>query len=102
KLRQNFMRGENLTLTRRISTRLGADSFTITDTLLNEGFDPAPHMILYHCNFGFPVISTESELLIDEESVRPRDDAAAKGIGQQNHFQNPADYYPEQVFFHTP
>lgn len=101
-VRQTYLRGENLLLTRRISTKLGADSFTITDTLVNDGFEPAPHMILYHCNFGFPVVSPDSELFIDEESVRPRDEIAAKGMGQQNYFQNPASDYPEQVFFHSP
>ena len=59
-------------------------------------------MILYHCNFGFPVVSPESEILLDEESVRPRDARAEKGLGQQNHFEDPIPDYPEQVFFHKP
>lgn len=100
--RQAVIFGENLLLTRRVRTRLGADSFTVHDTILNDGFRPAPHMILYHCNFGFPVVSPDSELLVDEESYKPRDAAAEQGAGQQNRFEPPGLDYPEQVFFHKP
>src|SRR5581483_8221493 len=102
RVRQAVVFGENLLLTRRITTKLGADSFTLRDTVLNDGFRPAPHMMLYHCNFGFPVVSPDSELRLAEESVRPRDAAAEKGLGAQNRFEPPQLDYPEQVFFHKP
>lgn len=100
--RQAVVMGENLVLTRRVTTKLGANSFSIHDTITNEGFRPTPHMILYHCNFGFPVVSPDSEVLLDEEAVRPRDARAEKGFGQQNRFEQPMLDYPEQVFFHKP
>lgn len=102
-VRQVVLGGENLLLTRKISTRLGADSLTIEDTVLNEGFRPSPHMLLYHCNFGFPVVSPQSEILTNDESVRPRDARAEKGFDQHNRFEGPAGPdYDEQVFFHKP
>ncbi len=100
--RQVAIFGENLVLTRRVTTKLGADSFTIHDTVTNEGFRAAPHMLLYHCNFGFPVVSPDSEILLDVESTRPRDARAEKGFGQETRFENPTLDYPEQVFFHKP
>ena len=48
--------GENLLLTRTISTRLGANQFTLKDVVRNEGYRSTPHIMLYHCNFGFPVV----------------------------------------------
>lgn len=101
-VRQASVFAENLVLTRRITTKLGANSFTIHDTIINAGFRPTPHMILYHCNFGFPVVSPDSELLLDETEVHPRDARAEKGFGQQNRFELPVLDYPEQVFFHKP
>lgn len=102
-VRQAMLGGENLVLTRKISTRLGADSFTIEDTVLNDGLRPSPHMLLYHCNFGFPVVSPHSEILTNDESVRPRDARAEKGFEMRNRFQAPAGPdYDEQVFFHKP
>ncbi|HEX8598945.1 MAG TPA: aldose 1-epimerase family protein [Chloroflexia bacterium] len=102
-VRQVALGGENLLLTRKISTRLGADSLTIEDTVLNDGLRPSPHMLLYHCNFGFPVVSPSSEILTNDESVRPRDARAEKGFETHNHFEGPAGPdYDEQVFFHKP
>jgi Domain of unknown function (DUF4432) len=101
--RQSMIGGENLVLTRRISTKLGATTFTVDDTVENEGFRETPHMLLYHCNFGFPVVSPQSELIFNDESVRPRDARAEKGLGTLTRFQEPAGAeYDEQVFFHQP
>ncbi len=99
-VRQSVLFGENILLVRRISTSLGATSFRIEDRVINEGFRPADHMLLYHCNFGFPVVSPDTELEVDDRTVEPRDPAASAGLGQQNRFQAPDPGYAEQVFFH--
>jgi len=101
-VRQSALFGENLLLHRRITTRLGATSFVVEDCVRNEGHRPAPHMLLYHCNLGFPLVSPESRLEVDDVSVRPRDAAAAAGIDDHTRFGPPVPGYQEQVFFHTP
>ncbi|MBI5880330.1 MAG: aldose 1-epimerase family protein [Chloroflexi bacterium] len=101
-VRQSVLFGENLLLTRHIVTRLGANSFTIEDTVRNDGFRPTPHMLLYHCNFGFPVVSPDSELIIDDEQVDPRDEPARQGLDRHTRFDRPSPDYAEQVFFHKP
>ncbi|MDP9353512.1 MAG: aldose 1-epimerase family protein, partial [Chloroflexota bacterium] len=55
-VRQSALFAENLLLTRRISTSLGADCLVVEDRVRNDGYRSTPHMILYHCNFGFPVV----------------------------------------------
>jgi hypothetical protein len=101
-VRQAVLFGENLLLTRTITTTLSANSLTIHDVVRNEGFRATPHMILYHCNLGFPVVSPDSELLIEESDVHPRDAAARKGLGHERKFETPQPNYAEQVFFHEP
>lgn len=101
-IRQSALFAENLLLTRKITTTLGANFFLVEDQVRNEGFRPTPHMILYHCNFGFPVVSPDSELLASLESSRPRDEAAAAGFESYNRFEAPDSEYAEQVFFHKP
>ncbi|MEA2573879.1 MAG: hypothetical protein QOH93_1177 [Chloroflexia bacterium] len=102
-VRQVVLGGENLLLSRKISTKLGANSLTIEDTVLNDGLRPSPHMLLYHCNFGFPVVSPHSEILTNNETVGPRDARAEKGFETHNRFSEPAGPdYDEQVFFHKP
>ena len=101
-VRQAVLFGENLLLSRRITTYLGATSLEITDRVINEGFRSTPHMLLYHCNFGFPVVSPTTELIVDDESVRPRDELAKPGLADLHHFGQPDPSFREQVFFHTP
>jgi hypothetical protein len=100
--RQATLFGENLLLTRTITTRLGASTLTVDDVVRNDGWRETPHMILYHCNFGFPVVSPDSELLVNDEGVKSRDAAAAAGLAGHTRFDPPAAEYPEQVFFHQP
>jgi hypothetical protein len=59
-------------------------------------------MLLYHCNFGFSVVSPDSELMVDDEAMRPRDAAAERGLAAHTRFDAPMPDYAEQVFFHRP
>ena len=34
----------------------------LTDTVTNTGPTACPHMMLYHCNIGFPVVDDTAEL----------------------------------------
>jgi hypothetical protein len=74
----------------------------IEDRVRNDGYRTTPHMLLYHCNFGFPIVSPDSELIVDDEEVRPRDEAAARGLASHSRFEPPQADYAEQVFFHHP
>ena len=49
-VRQAAVFGEHLRLHRRIEADLGGNAIRLTDTVTNHGFDPTPHMLLYHIN----------------------------------------------------
>jgi hypothetical protein len=100
-VRQARLFGENLLLTRRITTQLGANTITITDTVTNDGFQPQPHMLLYHCNVGFPLLSADATLHINTTETIPRDEAAAAGLDTWHRFDAPTPDYAEQVFRHA-
>ena len=55
--------GEQLLLRRRVEADLGGVSLRITDTVTNVGPTACPHMMLYHCNVGFPVVDAGAELV---------------------------------------
>jgi hypothetical protein len=99
---QSRLFGENLRLHRRISTHMGARSLLIEDRVTNDGFRPSPLAVLYHCNFGFPVVSADTELLVSDREVHSRDDAARKGFDSRRQLEAPQEGYAEQVFFHEP
>ena len=92
----------NLLLRRRISTRLGSNSLCLEDTITNLAYESAPFQVLYHCNFGFPVVSPDTELVVDTEQSEPRDDHSAKEFDLHTRFQPPTPGYAEQVFYHYP
>jgi hypothetical protein len=55
-MREAVLYNENLRLTRTIETKLGASSFLLTDEIENLAFRDEPLMILYHANFGYPLV----------------------------------------------
>jgi hypothetical protein len=55
--------GEQMLLHRRVEADVGGMFLRISDTVSNVGPTPCPHMMLYHCNVGFPVVDDGAELL---------------------------------------
>jgi galactose mutarotase-like enzyme len=94
--------GANLMVRRTVRTALGANHLRIEDTVTNQGYDPAPLQMLYHCNFGYPVVSRDTELWVETERSEPRDDEAAAGFERHTRFEDPTPGYAEQVFLHQP
>ena len=100
--RQAALFCENLVLRRKISTALGSNQIRIEDVVTNEGFQPAPHMLLYHFNLGFPLVSEQTRLQLQSEETLPRDATAQSGLAEWDRFQAPTPGYAEQVFIHKP
>jgi len=99
-MREARVFNENLLLHRRIEITAGASTISIRDTVTNEGFQRTPHMLLYHCNIGFPVVDDGSRLVTPARTVTPRDDEAKSGIKEYDRFTGPIAGYSEQVFYH--
>ncbi|HLO32093.1 MAG TPA: aldose 1-epimerase family protein [Anaerolineales bacterium] len=73
RLEETSIMGWNLCLTRQIRSYLGKNQIVIHDVLENSGFEPAPHMMLYHFNFGFPLLGPETEIRFPSGRVTPRE-----------------------------
>ncbi len=97
-VRQSRPFGENLLLRRRLSTALGARALTIEDEVINDGHEPVPHMILYHFNLGFPLISQATELDLPMSKVTPRTERAAAALDRHMQLQPPTPGFQEEVF----
>ena len=55
--------GPSFELRRTISGKIGHASIIIHDEVMNRGNSPMPHMILYHCNFGWPLVDEGTDIL---------------------------------------
>ena len=96
KARETTVKGENILLQRRISARLGESRMWLRDVVRNEGFEPAPHMMLYHFNFGFPLVAEGTEFIAPARKVTPR---ARDGQTLLDHsrYVAPVDGFVEQA-----
>ena len=101
-VRQTRVFGEDLRLERCLRTTIGGNHLEVHDIVTNEGGARVPHMILYHCNGGFPLLGDASELRLSQSSMRPRDDEAKKGLDAWSHGAKPTPGFAEQVFIHDP
>jgi hypothetical protein len=57
-------------------------------------------MMLYHCNFGWPVIAEGTELIVPSTKVTPHAAIEHPELAQPTRFDAPQAGYAEQVFFH--
>lgn len=99
-LHESSVFGENLVLRRQILARLGEAKILIHDKVTNHGFEPAEHMILYHINFGFPVVSPSTELVSPSIEVTPRDADAQVEKEKFNTFLPPTQGFKERCYYH--
>jgi galactose mutarotase-like enzyme len=63
--------GPSLELVRRISGTIGSAEIHIQDRVTNRGNSPAPHMLLYHINCGWPLIDAGTRIVWQGE-MQPR------------------------------
>lgn len=99
-VREASVHGPNLLLKRVISSSLKSTALTIHDIVENQGVTASPLMVLYHCNFGFPLLTSKSKIYSSSQKIEPIDDISAEGLDRWNVFDSPQMNLKEQVYFH--
>ena len=99
-MRETQLFGHCLTVRRTIRIPAFGASVTIEDTVSNESPRDEEIMQIYHCNFGYPLLSEKARLVLPEahETV-PRTEFARTGLGRECGFDEPVDGEEERVFF---
>lgn len=100
-MREAVIFGESLYMKRTIESKFMQSGLTIRDEITNDGYCAAPLMLLYHMNFGFPLLSPESQLTGAFESCLPRDAAAADGAENYAQMHESTHNYAEKVYYAT-
>lgn len=103
RIREAQAMGENLLLSRTIRTKLGDRGFVLEDRIENRGFEAQPFMMLYHVNFGFPLLGPTARVVGPIRKTTARDEEARKdrGVEEALIFPEPIQGYEEKVFFHA-
>jgi len=99
-VREVAMFGVQLRLSRTYHLDLTNPRIELNDTITNLGDVPAPLMLLYHINVGFPLVASGAELHTPHQAIYPRDANAQPGFARWNIYDAPTPEYKEQVFFH--
>lgn len=81
-----------------IVTRAGQASLEIRDEVVNLSASPAEIQMLYHTNFGEPLLDAGSQFIAPVKKVVPRNEHAATGIASWNSYAADVAGYEEQVY----
>jgi hypothetical protein len=100
-VQQSAVFGEDLHMIRRIEAKLGGDEIILKDRIVNHGFYPTPHMLLYHIDIGHPLLAEGSRYLAPIADVVWASHAGAKyraqGVGYRR-MGPPSHPFSEQVW----
>jgi hypothetical protein len=88
-----------LRLTSTVTLRRGAPRVWIRDEVENFSGSEAEMQLLYHINFGQPLLDPGSRFVAPVRRVVPRDLRAAEGISTWNRYAPPLAGYAEEVYF---
>ena len=100
-IRESALFGHILEVRRTICIPTMGAQITLTDEITNQGFQDEEYALLYHCNFGYPLVSPHAHLELPEDrKTTPRTPYAAGGLHNHTTFYAPIPGDPEMVFFH--
>jgi hypothetical protein len=94
--------GPKLELATAISTVPGSNAFRIQDVVTNRGAQPEEFEMLYHANFGKPLLEEGARFLVPAAQVTPFNANAARDVDRYNQFAGPTAGYIEQVYLFRP
>lgn len=76
----------------------GQASFSISDELINRGSYEREYQVIYHNNFGAPLLEQGSRVLAPVQQISPFNGRAKQGLESWNEMPAPAIGFDEEVF----
>ncbi len=94
--------GPKLQLVAEVSTIPGSTEFQITDEVINHGADAQEFEMIYHSNYGRPLLEAGATVHLPAKTVTPMNARAAEGINDYATYLAPTAGYSEQVYLIEP
>jgi len=91
--------GNKLRLTSTYTTRVGQPGFDLLDEVTNLSAEPSELELLYHINFGPPLLNPGSKVVVPALKVAPRDEVAMGNVPEWDTYGPETPGSPEAVFF---
>jgi len=93
--------GEKLEIRRTISSPVGENVIRIKDTITNLGDEAVPNMMLYHINFGYPILDVNAKIEVNSETCVGYDEYSQQHIGELAGMGAPNAANREKNYLHT-
>ena len=94
---EKLLFGPKLELHTELVVIPGETSFQLIDEIRNVGAQEQEFEILYHANFGSPLLEEGAEVVASVKSVKPFHEHAATGLDAWNVYTKPITGFVEQV-----
>jgi galactose mutarotase-like enzyme len=88
-----------LQLATTYTTKIGQPGFTVTDTVTNIWAEPSELELLYHINFGVPLLCPGAKAVLPVAKMAPRDAVAVENLDEWDTYGPESPGTPEAVFF---
>ncbi len=92
--------GRNISVKRTFTVKYMSNEISLVDELSNRGFLTSEYMMLYHFNFGYPLVDSGAKIVLDAESTFARTKEAEERMGDMLEVNPPVDEIPEFVYIH--
>lgn len=99
-VREAWVHGPNLLLTRTYTAAINGRAISVHDSVENQGVRDTPLMLLYHLNFGFPLLTERSRVYAPTRKVEPRNEYSTLSLERWSEFEAPTMGIQERVYFH--
>jgi hypothetical protein len=99
-MRESMVFGPNIALRRTITAYMGESRLVIEDQVANEGWQRQPFMLLYHCNFGFPLVDKTTRLYAPARETLARFTLEPVDEKTWSTFHDPIPGVDESCFYH--
>ena len=90
--------GPQLELWTEVATSINSDSFSLHDSLTNRGGSEQEFQLIYHANFGPPLLGPGARLVAPIRKISPFNEHAAAHLAQQSSYGPPTAGFVEQVY----
>ena len=90
--------GPKLELVTEISTIPNSTEITVTDRITNHGAGDQEFVVIYHTNYGAPMLEAGAKLIAPVKKIMPMNETAIPGLETYSDYAEPKAGYVEQVF----
>ncbi|WP_392560063.1 aldose 1-epimerase family protein [Orbus mooreae] len=97
-IKENTFKKSNLETWASLSYVPGERSFTVHDVVTNQGDYTRDYQIIYHSNYGTPILGEGAQFIAPVKEISPFNDYAKLGLQDWTTYLGPTQGFDEMVF----